>query len=64
MARTLERMELYDSLTSEEAELVREYGLKQAYLAVRQFYGQPAKARAYLEAQRQALQVARMGNIS
>lgn len=64
LARTCERMELYDSLTDEEAALVQEYGLAAAINATRQFYGRPAKAREYLEAQRKALQVQRMGNIT
>ena len=63
MALCLERMELHDSLNEEERKLVHEYGLAAAYHATRQFYGRPAEARKYLEAQRKALQVARWRSI-
>ena len=62
LACTLERMELYDSLSEEEALLVQEYGLAPAYAAIRQFYGQPERARQFLEARRQLLQSSRIGN--
>jgi hypothetical protein len=52
--RTLERMELYDSLNEEERALVQEYGLAKAYKAIRLFYGRPTKARTFLEEQRNA----------
>jgi hypothetical protein len=60
----LERMELYDSLNADERALVHEYGLNKAYAAIRQFYGRPAEARAFLEAQRQALQFRGIRNIT
>ena len=59
MARLKATMELYDDLTTEEAALVGEYGFDRAIVAIRQFYGQPAKAKAFLEAERTALQVLR-----
>lgn len=63
LATCFERMELYDSLNEDERALVAEYGLAAAYKAIRQFYGKPAAARSFLEAQRKALQVARWKNI-
>lgn len=63
MELCLQRMELYDSLNEEERALVADYGLAQAYAAIRQFYGRPAEARKFLESQRRALQVSRWKNI-
>lgn len=54
MARTMERMEVYDSLNELERALVQEYGFAKAYDAIRRFYGRPAEARKHLEAQRKA----------
>jgi hypothetical protein len=59
LARTRERMALYDSLGPNEMALVQEYGLSRALWAARRFYGRWAEARAYLEAERQALQIVR-----
>lgn len=57
------QLEALDSLNSEERALVYEYGFDRAMRAIRQFYGRPAQARAFLEAEREELQVARWKNI-
>lgn len=63
MATTVERMELFDALIPQEAELVREYGMALGLHAARQFYGRWDEARAYCEAERLRLQSTRWGNI-
>jgi hypothetical protein len=63
MAAATERMEIYDSLSPPERELVDEYGFNVAYPVCRQHYGRWDEARAVLEEQRQALQVAGLRNI-
>jgi hypothetical protein len=63
MARTIERMELYDSLTPAERALVQHYGLKQGYEAARLFYGRWNEAWEYAEMERQRLQKERWQNI-
>lgn len=65
-ARYIERremqLELLDELSHEERALVWEYGFDRAAIALRRFYGRPQTARAFLEAERKALQVARWEN--
>lgn len=60
MARLKATMDFYDSLTVEEAALIGEYGFDRAVRAIRQFPTTKA-AKAFLEEERKALQVARWG---
>jgi hypothetical protein len=64
MVQAIERMELYDSLTLKERELIDEYGFRMAYPVIRQNYGRWDAAREELERQRKALQSWRMGHIT
>ncbi len=57
------QFEVYDDLPEAAALLVVDYGFDRAMAAIRSHYGRWAEARAYLEAERQALQSARWGNI-
>jgi predicted xylose isomerase-like sugar epimerase len=48
MERTMQRMDLYDSLPAEVRALVREYGLAVTVNALRQFNGHVNTVREYL----------------
>jgi len=66
-ARYIERREIQlavlDAMSSDERDLVCEYGFDRAMPVVRQYYGRWDAAREVLEAERQALQVERWKNI-
>jgi hypothetical protein len=64
MAQAVERMEIYDSLSPVERELVDQYGFTLAYPVCRQHYGRWDEARAILEEKQAALQVANLRSIS
>lgn len=64
LERTLDRMEMYDAMCPQERELVQIYGLARGMAAARLFYGRWDEARAYLEKERQQLQVQRFGSIT
>lgn len=63
LARTHERMALYDALEPQMRSLVYEYGLALGIEAGRRFYGRWAEAARWAEQQREALQVARWRNM-
>lgn len=62
MARLEWTMAFYDELTVEEAALIGEYGFGRAVRALRIFPHSHEEARAFLEEERKALQVARYGS--
>lgn len=63
-AEASDRMEVYDSLSQPERELIDEYGFNFAYPIMRQLYGHWGEVREVLEEARKQLQVSRLRNIT
>ena len=64
IARRETQLAAMDGMNTEERALIHEFGFDRAMLAIRLNYGRPHIARAYLETEREQLQVERLRNIS